>query len=60
MQPTKPWNTVYTRPHHEKDVFRRLRKQVIPGYTPIYTSIRNGSDGKRKAGIPKYRCYEFL
>lgn len=54
------WYAVYTRSHHEKEVYRKLEEQGITAYLPLYTTIRQWSDRKKKVTIPLFSCYVFV
>jgi transcription antitermination factor NusG len=54
------WYAVYTRPHHEKEVFRKLQEQKIQTYLPLQTKIRKWSDRKKKVTVPLFSCYLFV
>ncbi|MBN2611599.1 MAG: UpxY family transcription antiterminator [Bacteroidales bacterium] len=56
----KCWYALYTRPNHEKEVFRRLKEQQITAYLPLYTTIKQWSDRKKKVEIPLFSCYVFV
>lgn len=57
---TSYWYAIYTRPCHEKEVYRRLQELVIPAYLPLITTIRQWSDRKKKVNIPLFSCYIFV
>ncbi len=58
---TKPcWYALYTRPHHEKEVYRKLQAQGISAYLPLITTLRQWSDRKKKVNIPLFSCYLFV
>jgi transcriptional antiterminator RfaH len=57
---TACWYAVYTRPYHEKIVYRQLLQQNIVAYLPLLTTIRQWSDRKKKVSIPLFSCYLFV
>jgi transcriptional antiterminator RfaH len=54
------WYAVYTRSHHEKEVYRIMQEQGISAYLPLYTTIRQWSDRKKKVTLPLFSCYVFV
>lgn len=54
------WYALYTRSHHEKEVFRRLEEQGIEVYLPLLDTVRQWSDRKKKVSIPLFSCYVFV
>ncbi|HLO60086.1 MAG TPA: UpxY family transcription antiterminator [Bacteroidales bacterium] len=54
------WYAIYTKPHHEKDVFKKLNELGIKGYLPLITTIRQWSDRKKKIKLPLFNCYVFV
>jgi transcriptional antiterminator RfaH len=54
------WYALYTRPKHEKKVYEQLRQRNIEGYLPLYTTIRQWSDRKKKVSEPLFTCYVFV
>jgi transcriptional antiterminator RfaH len=54
------WYAVYTRPHHEKEVYRRMKEQSIPVFLPLISTIRQWSDRKKKVSMPLFTCYIFV
>ena len=54
------WYVIYTKPHHEKEVYKRLEEKGISAYLPLYTTIRHWSDRKKKIKVPLFSCYVFV
>lgn len=54
------WYVVYTMPHHEKKIFTQLQKEGIDAYLPVYTTLRQWSDRKKKVTEPLFRSYLFV
>src|SRR4030042_6761553 len=62
MNKSKPssWFAAYTRSRAEKAVARELEKQHINYYLPLYKTIRQWSDRKKKVEEPLIRSYIFV
>jgi transcription antitermination factor NusG len=54
------WYAAYTRSRAEKQVARELEKQGIEHYLPLFTTIRQWSDRKKKVEEPLIRSYIFV
>ena len=54
------WYAIYTRPHHEKEVYRKLQEQKITAYLPLLKTIKQWSDRKKRVEEPLFRCYIFV
>jgi transcriptional antiterminator RfaH len=54
------WYAVYTHSRTEKKVARELQKQNIDYYLPLYKTIRQWSDRKKKVEEPLIRSYIFV
>jgi len=54
------WFAAYTRSRAEKAVARELEKQQINYYLPLYKTIRQWSDRKKKVEEPLIRSYIFV
>jgi transcriptional antiterminator RfaH len=54
------WYAVYTRPRHEKKVYAQLQKEKIEAFLPLYTTIHQWSDRKKKVLEPLFSCYIFV
>jgi transcription antitermination factor NusG len=59
-QITNCWYAIYTKPNHEKEVYRQLQDQSIRSYLPLYTTVRQWSKRKKKLSIPLFNCYVFV
>jgi len=58
---SKPaWYAAYTKSRAEKKAARELKKQGIEHYLPLYTTIRQWSDRKKKVEEPLIRSYIFV
>jgi transcriptional antiterminator RfaH len=57
---TANWYAVYTRPHHEKKVCRKLQEIKLTVYLPLQITLRQWSDRKKKVTIPVFNCYVFV
>jgi len=57
---TKLWLVIYTQPRAEKRVYDRLLEQNIEAYLPLYTTIRQWSDRKKKVELPLFNSYVFV
>ena len=58
--PEKKWHIIYTRPHHEKNIYRQLQENKIEAYLPLQTTLRQWSDRKKKVTLPLFNCYLFV
>ena len=56
----KKWLVVYTKPRAEKKVNDRLMERDIETYLPLYTTIRQWSDRKKKVELPLFNSYIFV
>jgi transcription antitermination factor NusG len=54
------WYVVYTMPHHEKKIYTLLRKEGIDAYLPLYATLKQWSDRKKKVTEPLFRSYLFV
>jgi len=54
------WYIVYTRHHHERAVYERLRQRGIEVYLPWAVIWRQGKGGPRQAMIPLFPRYIFV
>jgi len=54
------WYVVYTMPHHEKKIYAQLQKEGIDAYLPLYTTLKQWSDRKKKVTEPLFRSYLFV
>ncbi|MGB5359338.1 MAG: UpxY family transcription antiterminator [Eudoraea sp.] len=60
MNRTKNWYVICTRPRWELKIFKALLEQGIEAYCPIYTSVRQWSDRKKKISKPYFNSYVFV
>ena len=56
----EPWNVLYTTPRAEKKVYDRLMELGIETYLPLYKTIRQWSDRKKKVEVPLFNSYIFV
>jgi transcription antitermination factor NusG len=56
----KRWYAVYTRSRAEKKVAAELAENSIEVYLPLYRTIRQWSDRKKKVDFPLIRGYLFV
>jgi transcriptional antiterminator RfaH len=56
----KKWYAVYTRSRAEKKVAADLEENHIEVYLPLYKTIRQWSDRKKKVDLPLIRGYLFV
>lgn len=54
------WYVLYTLSKHEKKIESYLKKEGIEVFLPIYTTIRQWSDRKRKLTLPLFPNYLFV
>lgn len=54
------WRVLYTQARTEKKVFERLGEAGIKTYLPLYTTIRQWSDRKKKVTVPLFNSYIFV
>lgn len=58
--PDIQWHVIYTHPRAEKRVYARLLDEDIETYMPLYTTIRQWSDRKKKVEVPLFNSYIFV
>jgi len=56
----RKWHVIYTHPRTEKRVYARLLEEEIETYMPLYTTIRQWSDRKKKVELPLFNSYVFV
>lgn len=56
----RQWNVIYTHPRAEKRVNDRLIEEGIETYLPLYTTIRQWSDRRKKVELPLFNSYIFV
>jgi transcriptional antiterminator RfaH len=54
------WYVIYTRPHHEKKIYKILQETNINAFLPLQSSIKQWSDRKKKVIEPLFSCYLFV
>jgi transcription antitermination factor NusG len=59
-QDDRKWLVIYTTPRAEKKVNERLTEQDIETYLPLYTTIRQWSDRRKKVELPLFSSYIFV
>nr|NQU93430.1 UpxY family transcription antiterminator [Bacteroidota bacterium] len=58
--PIPDWLVIYTTPRAEKKVNERLLEAGVETYLPLYTTIRQWSDRKKKVQVPLFNSYIFV
>jgi len=58
--PEKNWLVIYTTPRAEKKVAERLIERGVDVYLPLYKTIRQWSDRKKKVELPLFSSYVFV
>jgi transcriptional antiterminator RfaH len=58
--PGKTWYVLFTKPRAEKQVYERLVQMGIEAFLPLYTTLRQWSDRKRKVELPLFSSYVFV
>src|SRR4030042_2560830 len=54
------WYALYTHSRAEKKVAEELERQGIEHYLPLYKTLRQWSDRKKKVELPLIRSYLFV
>ncbi len=54
------WYALTTQNRHEKKVHERLEQKGITSYLPLYTTVRQWSDRKKKVAEVLFSCYVFV
>lgn len=54
------WWALYTRHQHEKSVAEMLSAKGFEVYLPLYESVRQWKDRKKKLSLPLFPCYVFI
>jgi len=58
---TEPrWYALKTRSRHEKKVDELLQQKGITSFLPLYSTLRQWSDRKKKVTLPLFSCYLFV
>ena len=56
----KKWFALYTKPRFEKKVHQALINQKVETYLPLYTTIKQWTDRKKKVELPLIPSYVFV
>ena len=56
----KAWYVLRTKPRSEKQVYKRLVENGIDTYLPLYSTIRQWSDRKKRVQVPLFNSYIFV
>ena len=54
------WHVLYTRPRHEKRLNEFLTVRNIKTYLPLYKTVKQWSDRKKKVEEPLFKSYLFV
>ncbi|NCA86016.1 MAG: UpxY family transcription antiterminator [Clostridia bacterium] len=54
------WLVAYTTPRAEKRIYERLCEEGIHGYLPLYTTLRQWKDRRKKVELPLFNSYMFV
>uniref|UniRef100_Q3AU98 Transcription antitermination protein nusG n=1 Tax=Chlorobium chlorochromatii (strain CaD3) TaxID=340177 RepID=Q3AU98_CHLCH len=54
------WYAVYVRSRYEKKVYQALLEREVNSFLPLYETIRQWSDRKKKVSEPLFRGYVFV
>jgi len=54
------WYAIYTKPRNEKKVAKELSKKGIENFFPLYITVRQWSDRKKKVEVPLFNSYIFV
>ena len=60
MQEQKQWMVVYTKYRCEKKLYQQLKDDGYEVALPLYTTIRQWSDRKKKIQLPLINCVVFI
>jgi transcription antitermination factor NusG len=60
LKSSKIWHVIYTRPRWEKKLSDLLVQKGIDTFLPLYTTIRQWSDRKKKVELPLFNSYLFV
>jgi len=61
LQPSMPcWYVASTRPRHEKVVYDQLLRLRIESFLPVYESLRQWHDRKKRILLPTFPGYIFV
>lgn len=56
----KAWYVLRTKPRSEKQVNKRLVENAIETFLPMYSTLRQWSDRKKKIEVPLFPSYIFV
>lgn len=54
------WYAVYTRHQHEKSVAENLAGRGVEVFLPVYESLRQWNDRRKRLSLPLFPCYVFF
>ena len=57
---SKTWHVLYTKPRWEKKAQNLLVQKGIEAFLPLYTTLRQWSDRKKKVELPLFNSYLFV
>jgi transcription antitermination factor NusG len=57
---TPQWYAVYTRANHEKCAAEQLRQREIEHFLPLYATVRNWKDRRKRLELPLFPGYIFV
>ncbi len=60
VEQAREWNVIYTQARAEKRVYDRLLEENIEAYLPLYTTLRQWKDRKKKIELPLFNSYVFV
>jgi transcription antitermination factor NusG len=59
-KPVAQWMVAYTTPRAEKRIYERLCEESIHAYLPLYTTLRQWKDRRKKVELPLFNSYMFV
>lgn len=59
-QGTPRWFAAYTRSHHEKCVAEQLKARTVEHFLPLYETVRNWKDRRKRMELPLFPGYIFV
>ena len=60
LDKNKGWHVLYTRPRYEKKLRDLLARQGIDVFLPLYKTVRQWSDRRKKMEVPLFTSYIFV
>jgi transcription antitermination factor NusG len=54
------WYAAYTRSHHEKCAAEQLQQRAIEHFLPLYETVRNWKDRRKRMELPLFPGYIFV